>query len=364
MDFSAFLGLPMQKKDETPKLRPVDEGPEAQVSGADELLASENQEKVRLEVRDRSEMKFRTHEPKLEEFVGPQDVTLEDEWNTSTTRSEPTRRSKAFWISVAVIVAAGMGWLVFEISRLKQQEQEVLIDTQSLLEKEEQAEIDARQTIDTIKDVVRKFYAAGSSEEILRCVRHADRVGESVRKYYTDHPLKPAEVTAVVDMTPLTIGTSGGFWVVLTKLNTGEDGKLVVEVYSPTEAKVDWETHVCAQPMEWDRFVKDRPAGLRGDFRVYVEMEKFYNYEFSDSNKYQAYKLTTLGSDEVMYGYALRDGQAYRAIHETFSQNTILKVPLLLRLHLQEGLQSKSGVLIEEVVSPRWLLVESPEVGK
>ena len=309
-------------------------------------------------------MKFRSHEPKLEEFLGPQDVTLEDEWNTTPARPVPTRLSKGFWISIAVIVLAGLGWLGFEISRLKQQEKVVMIDTQSLLEKEEQSEIDARQTIATIQDVVRKFYASGSADEMLQHVRHADRVGETLRKYYTDRPIKPVEVTAVVDMNPLTIGTSGGFWVVLTKLSSGEDGKLVVEVKSPTDAKADWETHVCAQPMEWDRFVKDRPAGYRGDFRVYAELENFYNYEFADSNKYQAYKLTTLGSDEVIYGYALREGQAFRAIDESLMQNQIKKVPLLLRLHLQEGLQSKSGVLIEEVVAPRWLLVESPEVKK
>jgi len=37
---------------------------------------------------------------------------------------------------------------------------------------------------------------------------------------------------------------------------------------------------------------------------------------------------------------------------------------MLLRLNLQEGLQSKSGVLIEDVVAPRWLIINSREVKK
>lgn len=364
MDFSAFLALPMQKKDDTPILRPVDEGHEGEVSPLDGQMSGKNEEKVRLEVKDRSELKFRSNEPKLEEFVEPQDVSLEDEWNTSAAESVPSRLGKGFWISFVIIVLAGLGWLGFEISRLKQQQKEVLVDTQTLLESDEQAEIDAEQTIATIQDVVRKFHASSTVDEILQYVRHPERVGAPIREYYSKHPIKATEVTTVVDMNPLTIGTNAGFWVVQTILSSGVAGMLVVEVKSPTDARVDWETYVCAQPMEWDRFVKERPAGYRGDFRVYVEMENFYNYEFKDYKKYQAYKLTTLGSDEVIYGYASRDGQAFRAIEESFRQYAVKKVPLLLRLHLQEGLQSKSGVLIEEVVAPRWLLVESPEVKK
>jgi len=34
----------------------------------------------------------------------------------------------------------------------------------------------------------------------------------------------------------------------------------------------------------------------------------------------------------------------------------------MLRLHLQEGLQSKDGLLIEQIVSPSWFLIDFPEV--
>ncbi|MES2981406.1 MAG: hypothetical protein V4727_03750 [Verrucomicrobiota bacterium] len=361
MDFSAFLGSPMQKKDDQPKLRTVDEIPEEEVSPLDGQPMGTNEEKVRLEVKDRSELKFRTHEPKLEEWAGQEDATLEDEWNT---HKEPTRVHMGFWISIGLIFLAGIGWLVFEITHLKKQQITAKADIVSEKEREEQAERDALQTIATIKDAVRQFYGAKSVDEMSKYVRETKRVRPMMLGFYSKNPIVASEVVTFVDMNPLTIGSRGGFWVVLTKLSSGVDGKLVVEVNSPTDAKVDWETHVCAQPMDWERFVKDRPAGYRGDFRVYVEREDFYNYEFADSEKYQAFKLTALNSYEAIHGYALRDEQTFRVIDELLTQNKNQKVPVMLRLYLQEGLQSKSGVLIEEIVAPRWLLMNSPEVKK
>ena len=97
---------------------------------------------------------------------------------------------------------------------------------------------------------------------------------------------------------------------------------------------------------------------------MYIEFENFYNYEFKDSEKYQAYKLTSLNSHEVIYGYAARDGQAFREIDKLINQNKNRKLAVMLQLYLQEGLQSKSGVLIEQFVAPRWLILDSPEVKK
>ncbi len=361
MDFSAFLVSPMRKKDDKPNLRTVDESPEGEVLRPEGQPVAENEGNVRLEIKERSELKFKTHESKLDAWEGPNDVTLEDDWNTE---KQPVRLHKGFWIAIGLVLLAAIGWLSVEIYGLKRQEEQQILEAQRLLEREKQAEIDARQTIDVIGEVVRKFYASSSTDEMLKYVRHPDRVGPSLREYYSKNPMKGSEVVWAVDMNPMTLGTRGGFWVVQAKLSSGIDGRLVVEINSPTDVKVDWETSVCAQPMEWERFVKDRPAGYRGDFRVFVQIDNFYNYEFADERKYQAFKLTTLNSSEVMYGYALRDGQTFRVLEELIKNNRNEKVPVMLRLYLQEGFQSKDGVLIEQIVSPRWLLVDYPEGKK
>lgn len=365
MDFSAFLGLPMQKKDDSTIIQPSDDGSEGEFLSTNDHLMGENEEIVRLEGRDRSELKFRTHEPKLEERPNLDDVTMEDKWNTPVVAKASVPLHKGFWILLGLILLAGVSWLAYEFSQLNRQDKvEVVRSERNFTKNEEQSEIEARKTITTIHETVRKFYASSSVSEMLQHVRHADRVGESMKKHYANHPLSASEVIEFKDITPLTIGLNGGFWIVLIKMNTGLEGKLVVEVYSPTDVRVDWETFVCAQPMNWDQFVKSRPAPYRGDFRVYVAFDSFYNYEFEDSDKYQSFKLTALNSEEVIHGYVVRGSEAFRVIELSLKQNGNKKVPMLLQLYLQEGLQSKSGVLIEDVVAPRWLIINSPDVKK
>jgi hypothetical protein len=371
MRFSAFLGASMPKKREQPELRTVEEDftadamplridPQRMRKGGGKAQEVEDV-KIRLEARNRGDLKFRSYEPKLEELVEQDAESLENEWDEKRVE---TRLSKGWWILFGLMLVSGAGWAFFEIHQFKTQGEKIRVEKDRLLEREEQEERDARQTIASIRQVVLDFYGSATVDEMRKHVRHAERVGPLMDRYYSGKSPHPSEVLSLEQMNPLTIGSRGGFWLVLTKLEGGVEGKLVVEVKSPDDAKVDWEMHVCYQSMDWEEFVQERPPGFRGEFRVYAERDHFYNFEFSDSTKYQVYKLSALNSHEVVFGYALRDGQAFHEIEETLNRNNDQKVPVILRLYLQEGLQARSAVLIEEFVAPRWLLVVSPEVGE
>lgn len=374
MDFYAFLGLRMQKNNDRPKLRTVDESPEEVIVLLDGRPAGEtgkfrgHEEIVRLEAKDRGELKFRTHEPKFEEWVERENVVFEDEWNTEKTKQNSThapRRYRFFWISTGLILLSAVGWLVWDVFQQKDSDLSTQVDPKISQKPEDQSGREAMRTISTIEEVVRQFYRSSSVEEMSKHVRHAERVRPLMEEYYSKNPMKASfEVARMVDMNPVTIENQGGFWVVMAHLESGLHDKLVIEANNPRDAKVDWETYVCWQPMEWDRFVKERPEGYRGDFRVYVEQDQFYNFEFADSEKYQAYRITALNSQEVMFGYAPRNGQVFQVMDNLLARNNNQKVPMLLRLHLKEGLKSRSGVLIDEVVATQWLLAESPEVKK
>lgn len=120
MDFSAFLGLPMQKNNDQPKLRIVDESSEWVNLPSDPQLMDDvdklgsDEKAVRLEAKDRSELKFRTYETKLEEWVDQEDVTLEDGWNANRV---PTGRYKRIWIAIGLILFLGIGWMVLILFR-------------------------------------------------------------------------------------------------------------------------------------------------------------------------------------------------------------------------------------------------------
>ena len=71
--------------------------------------------------------------------------------------------------------------------------------------------------------------------------------------------------------------------------------------------------------------------------------------------------LTALDSDETLFGYAKKTEQASRDILEILNLNHGKRASLILRLSIPEGLQSRRGVVIEKMLSPRWLHVDPPD---
>jgi hypothetical protein len=96
------------------------------------------------------------------------------------------------------------------------------------------------------------------------------------------------------------------------------------------------------------------------DFRVYAEADNFFSHEFADSNRWACFRLTALDSDVPLFGYAPAGGEVATTIQQLLQQNAGHRSSLILRLSIPEGLQSRSGVMIEKVLSPRWLYIESP----
>lgn len=362
MDFSAFLGVPMRKHKKQPELRQVEPEPIEEFVILPPIHQPEEEKKLRLEVKERSEMKFRTHEPKLRELENTEEASLEDEWDG---KKEEVRVRAGWWIVLGAIATAILSWLVVDFIRTPNKDDAVILinpSTQAAESKEERIDREARETIEAIHGAVKRFYAAANLEAMLEEVRHPQRVRPLMEDHYARKPLLASEVSLVEGLNPLTIGTRSEFWVVVTRHHSGEQGKVVVEVSGPDRVKVDWETFVCYQPMDWDEFAKKRPANFKGDFRVYVQSDDFYNYEFADSDKYQSYKLSALNSYEVLYGYVQRDSPFYQEMEDLLARSSGQPAPMLLRLHLPEGLKSRSGVLVEKLLTPRWLVVDEKEV--
>jgi hypothetical protein len=362
MDFSAFLSVPMRKHTKKPKFRQVEPEPIEEFVILTQPDEPEEDKKLRLLVKERSEMKFRTHEPKLRALDNLEEASLEDEWDGE---KEAVRMRVSWRIVCGSLATIILFLLVVGLIKAPEKDEVVISKnepTQAAESKKERLEPEARKTIEVIHGAVMRFHAASSVEAMLKEVRHPERIGPLMEQYYSKKPLQASEVSLVEGLNPLTIGTRSEFWVVLTRHHSGEQGIVVVEVSGPDRVKVDWETFVCYQPMVWDDFVKNRQANFREDFRVYVQHDDFYNYEFGDSERYQAYKLSALNGEEVLYGYVERKSPLYEAMEELLVRKSGQPAPMLLRLYLPGGLQSKSGVLIEKLIAPRWLVVDEKEV--
>ncbi len=279
-------------------------------------------------------------------------------------RAAPARMVPWGWMAlIGCAFAAGVLWSLVEVNRSNERNEGLVEEAIGILDKEREEEMEAEKTIEAIEKAVRQFFDSRSVDELLKYVRHPKRVEPLMENYYATDPFVPRRVERILSFDPLTIDNHANFWMVLCELSDGSNGQVLTEVLSGSVAKVDWETFVCYQPVEWDEFAKKRPPGYSGDFRVYAESDNYHTYQFSDSETYAAYRLTALDSEEVLYGYVERGTSLAEELEMLAPAGAGRAVPLILRLEVPRIGMSKRGLHVRELVCARWMYVESPEVG-
>ena len=97
------------------------------------------------------------------------------------------------------------------------------------------------------------------------------------------------------------------------------------------------------------------------DFRVYAEPDNFFSHEFADPVQWDCYRITALDSDETLFGYCRKTDESAPLIRAVIDATPTRKASLILRLGIPTGLQSRRGVVIEKLLSPRWLYLDAPD---
>lgn len=310
----------------------------------------------------REKLKTRSNEPDVGSLIEREQIRAEEQWETANVAG---RRIPVGWFALLVFVfAGGVIWSLVEVNRAKDKQDSLVVRTESSLEKEKREKVDAELMITTIEKTARSFFDSRSVEQMLRYVRHPARVGPLMEKYYGSSSPFPPRVYRVTSMDPLTIDKRAAFWRVSCELQGGGNSQILVEVISASEAKIDWETFVCYQPMDWNEFAKNRPSGYTGDFRVYVEPDNYYSHEFLDNDTYLSFRLTALGGEQTLYGYVARTTDLENRMQEAITENGGGVTPMVLRLQIPEGVLSKNGLVVKEMLSPRWMFLDNPEKEK
>jgi hypothetical protein len=63
----------------------------------------------------------------------------------------------------------------------------------------------------------------------------------------------------------------------------------------------------------------------------------------------------------VLFGYVPRGLGLGLRLDELTAGNENQGVPMLLRLHVPKDIKSPRGVVIKEIVSPRWFFMDNPK---
>lgn len=315
---------------------------------------------TRLEPVDRGHEEKRTHEPDYEALAETEvaAVALEETWEDGHRESKPLPWG---WFALfGLLIAGGAVWSVVHLESNKSTPEAARSQNLQALDLEVRERAEAEATVEKIMKTVRAYCEADSIESLCKVVRHPARVRPLMEDWYRTHPLVASRFATLDLFQPVTLESKGSFWMVSCTMQDDQKRHLLLEAEEGGVARVDWETEVCYQPMDWDEYARTRPPGSM-DFRVRVEPDHLFSHEFSDSRRWACFRLKTLKGDRVLFGYIELASEEGRRLVRFMEQNEKREAALLLRISTPTGLKSPNGVVIEKLMSPRWTYVEAPD---
>lgn len=316
----------------------------------------------RLDVPSRDEVELRTHQPGIDVLIDSAASMAEPVeeawgWDSSMRNSIPW----GWFALIGSVIAGALIWSVTHLGKAGEKAEQIRETTETVLVDDEREEREARELVERIEAALRSYFTTVSMDSLARQVRHPERVLPLIREHHALDPLRMNPIESIRALQPVTLDKRANFWIASVVLGDGEKPNLIIEIDPAGNPLIDWETLVCHQPMPWDEFARERPAGKSMDFRVYVQRDVFYSHEFADSGRWLCFRLTAPGGEESMFGYVAADsdeaGKLLGVVHNHGRQRT----SLILRLVIPEGLQSRHGVVIEKTLNTRWIYLDSPE---
>jgi len=304
----------------------------------------------------------RTHEPGPEDLLDSElldSVTGEETWGKTPAQSEPLP-----WGWFALLGLLLTGAVIWSVSYVRQAEPLVAEAHQQAVEvvnESAASDLAMEQLLQRIEDTVKRFCEATSIEAMLPVARHPERVRPLMEQYYGQHPLQAPGFAKVKTLRGAVLDSTDNFWELSVVLGDGESKKFLLQETEDGSIRVDWETAVTYQPMKWDDYALQRPADTTLDFRVLVDEDHFFSHEFSNSNRWISFRLTAPGQEETLFGYAAKGGPVATALLAILGQNAAPHRPAILRLKLPPDMQSRRGVVIDKVLSSRWVYVNPPD---
>lgn len=262
----------------------------------------------------------------------------------------------AFFLLLGLGVFLAMGGRAGLAKREERSLQHKVEENQKRVQEEKAA---ARAFLAEVNRALEGYCSATTVEEKLRFARHPNRVQPLMEQYYQDCEFSPRTGATLVEQVQLPM-ESRSFTIFNVTFDDGSSGLFLAEIDNDLGVRIDWESDVCYQEIPVKELIKRQPTELT-DVRVFASPDHHYAYEFSDSGKYQCLKLAFRNSDEYLFGYAERGGEAERALHQVFASTRSRSEPMLLSVRYPEGGHSDRAVIIERFICPRWAYTENPQ---
>ena len=361
----------MPDPDPTPKLRILDEGDAGEAEQPVTRLKKEEarpghtpkpvsppipEVPERIQAATRESHQGPSIEPGIEAILDQQEVarSIEQPWGGEGTR---LRGIPYGWFVLFALIATGVGiWSIRSLRKGEEAAARVQETAREKVKKEQEDEAGALELVSAVENAVKSYLAADSLEEILPLVRDPGQVRPLIEETLAANPRQPLRFKRLEMFQPAVI-EGKPFWVVRAEVQDAPSENLLLEQTGDREVKVDWETHVCYQPMPWDRFATERPVGRSFEFRVWAHPDNHYSHEFSSTGGWTCFRLRAKDSEEHLFGYARTDGEVAKTLRARCLSSRNSTATVILSLRVPEESKSPRGVLIEKLVEPRWARV-------
>lgn len=303
---------------------------------------------------------FRSHQPDIDDLIDKPHSADQGDEEVAWGEEARIRIYRPWgWFALAgLVLTGGVLWSLRSLKESEKVEEIVRAKAQEAIIDETAEVREAEDLVNGIESAIRSYFTASTIESRLRWIRFPERTAPLMRAYEQAHPVKPSPLQSLRVLQPLPIENHTDFWMASVVLASGARHELIIEI-TEKGPKIDWETMVKYQPMPWDQFATKRPDDRSFDFRVYAQPDTFYSHEFQDETQWACYRLTAPDAEEVLFGYVRRGSETEAEIAPL--TGGIRHASLVLRLQIPPGLKSPKGVVMEKVVSPRWLHITPPD---
>ena len=291
-------------------------------------------------------------------------IDIETEWLDEKKSPEAKKVPMGWFSLVAGVLALIIGLAVWQLSQSEKTAPEtentpIADETWTFRENTtlSEAAADHEKLVTLIKD----YLAADSVEDYRGLIRHEERVYPLIEKHHLSKPFTPRKFIKLHNYTMVTLDKHA-FIAVSAECEDEVTRNLLVE---PLDGnfKVDWESDRSYQPIDPEKYLQERPLEAT-DFRVYLNRDNYYSYEYQDEKRYQSYRITFRDSETVLYGVVERHTPIAKELAEiTSSRHTgsTAVSTAILKVRFEEGVRAPKTVLIEKLVSKNWPYSTSPE---
>lgn len=299
------------------------------------------------------------------------------DWDVSAGKWKSIRSDKRSAVGrgvvgvVLVLVSAGLIFLAVKEDEKTEGSEDLaglpgadefqdLTDTRLLLSEEElEDEIELpkvmqRSEVEFIEEaepLAEKFLNATSVDEILPLIRDSETVGRKVRDYYPDGSM---EAIGMEKFNSAGRPSYKNSFAAVSILTPDYEEKQLAFIDTEEGLKIDWESWVGWSEVPWDELTERRPT-RPVLVRAMLKWIDYYNFGFSDEEKWRSYRLTSPDGEQVLYGYVERNSLLDQRLRPNESGASVAAT---LKIHFPDDDGSRPQVIIDEQVADGWVVSE------